>query len=271
MYYYRIAELCLRSECKISSFEMFLSNECKADITIERTKEKPPAGKELVSGSIVHRDLEDGWFFHPFDYDKAGVYVSRDYTDLKILGMYGDEIYGVLEWYVRIAIECMLARRGYVSIHASAVEIRGEAFAFTGVSGIGKSTRADSWIKGLNAKLINGDRPLIDTAHGELYGVPWDGKEQCFRNVHYPLRLICEVMRSDSVSVKEMSFEQKRNLLLSQCFIPMWDNETAAVQMANIIMIIKNIPVIQGFSGPLPSDAAALYDAFVSLWYPVFS
>ena len=62
---------------------------------------------------------------------------------------------------------------------------------------MGKSTRAQAWIDGMGAELINGDRPLIDVRNMELYGVPWDGKEQCFRNVHYPLKAICEVRRHE--------------------------------------------------------------------------
>ena len=259
MFFYRIAEVVLKSECRLPSFERFISDECEADITLERAEELPLEGMDSTSGSIIHRRLKDGWFFHGPDSDKVGVYVSEDYSFLKILGEQGNVVQGMNEWYVRIAVECMLARRGYVSLHAAAVEVRGEAFAFTGPSGIGKSTRAMAWIEGLDANLINGDRPLIDVQKLELYGVPWDGKEQCFKNVHYPLKAVCEIRRSESVYVRDMNFAQRRKILMTQCFLPMWDTETAAIQMANILLFAKEVNMVRVFCGPSEEDAHTIF------------
>jgi len=109
--------------------------------------------------------------------------------------------------------------------------------------------------------LVNGDRPLIDIRHMELYGVPWDGKEQCFRNVHYPLKAVCEIRRSGSDYVRDMSFNQRRKLLLHQSFLPMWDTETAAFQMANITRLAAEANIVRVFCGPAGENACALYDA----------
>ena len=260
MYYYKIAKQIIKSEYRLNSFDAFICDESQEDILIFKTAELPPNGADIKSGSIIHRRLKDGWFFYDGKNASVGVYISNDYTNLRILGVKDDIILGMLEWYVRIAIECMLARKGYVSLHAAAVEVMGEAFAFSAPSGVGKSTRAEAWIKELDAKLINGDRPLIDVRQGELYGVPWDGKEQCFKNVHYPLRVICEVRRSGSVYVRKMTFAQKRKLLINQCFLPMWDTETAAIQMANITRLAASVDIVRIFCGPSEEDARRLYD-----------
>ena len=199
MYYYRIAEVTLQSVFKLKSFGSFVCEPMEADIFLEGTDELPPSGHDLCSGTIVHRSLQDGWYFYPQNYEKTGLFISRDYTHLRIRKIKDNEIIADnAEWFVRIAIECMLARKGYVSLHSASVEVNGKAYAFTGPSCMGKSTRAQAWIDGVGAKLINGDRPLIDVRNMELYGVPWDGKEQCFRNVHYPLKAICEVRRCES-------------------------------------------------------------------------
>ena len=260
MYYYKVAELAINSEYRLPCFEAFACDENNGDILIEKTKELPPKGSDLKSGSIVHRSLSNGWFFHEEGNDKAGIYVNRDYSHIKVLGATGDIVIGMMEWYVRIAIECLLARKGYVSLHAAAVEVKGEAFAFSAPSGVGKSTRAEAWIKELDAKLINGDRPLIDVRHGVLYGVPWDGKEHCFRNVNYPIKTICEVRRSDSVYVRKMTFAQRRKLLMRQSFLPMWDTETAAIQMVNISRLATSVDIVRIFCGPTTDDARKLYD-----------
>ena len=261
MYYYQIADVILKSECKLPSFEAFLCGRNDADMQLVKTDELPTSVADCVSGSIVHRRQPDGWFFHSSNTDQAGVYVNEDYSQLKVLGESRDTIRGMNEWYVRIAVECLLAHRGYLSLHAAAVEVNEEAFAFSGPSGMGKSTRANAWIEKLGAKLINGDRPLIDVRHMELYGVPWDGKEQCFRNVHYPLKAICDVRRSESVYIREMSFSQRRKLLMRQSFLPMWDTETASIQMVNISRLATEANMVRVFCGPMEEDARVLYNA----------
>lgn len=261
MYYYKIARLILQSDRRVNNFSAFESEPEEPTVTLSMTDEPPPAGLEVVSRMIVHRVITTGWYYHPKRSDEYGLYVSNDYTQLKTYGVNGDVIYGETEWFIRIAIECMLARMGYVSFHAAAIEIQGGAYAFSGPSGIGKSTRAEAWQKALNAELINGDRPLIDVRNLELYGVPWDGKEMCLRNVHYPLKAICEVRRSNSVYIRNMSFTQRRKLLMRQSFLPMWDNETAAIQMANITRLAASAQMIRIFSGPDEEDARVLYSA----------
>ncbi len=261
MYYYRIAEITLESVYKLASYSAFACEGGPADVRLKGTTKLPEAGKDCYSGTIVHRRTADGWFFHPRGEEQIGLYVNQDYTLLRLLGQKKKVVSGFTEWFIRIGLECFLARRGYVSLHAAAVETGGHAYAFSAPSGVGKSTRAKAWQEGIGAELINGDRPLIDARRMVLYGVPWDGKEQCFRNVCYPLKAICEVRRSDSVYVRKMSFAQRRKLLLRQCFLPMWDTETAAVQMANITAIASKAEIVRVFSGPEKKDACALYDA----------
>lgn len=260
MFYYRIAILTLESEYRLQSFDAFVCEESKADVTLKTTDKVPQSGQDLVSGSIVHRIQPDGWFFHPNSTDQIGLFVNHNYTHLLMKGYEGEIVSGKNEWLIRIALECWLTRHGYISLHAAAVELNGQALAFTGPSGLGKSTRADMTIRSLGAKLINGDRPLICVKDQSLYGVPWDGKEQCFRNVHYPLQTICEVRRSESVYVRKMSFQQRRKLLLRQAFMPMWDTETVMLQMANLSKIAMSFPIVRIFCGPEEKDIEALYD-----------
>ena len=261
MYYYRIGPLTLDSEHVLVSFASFACKPVQADVVLEDTAEPPVPGEDRESGSVIHRTQPDGWFFHSKKTDQAGLFVNRDYTRLRILGQREKVIAGVSEWYIRIALECWLARHGYVSLHSAAVEINGEALAFTGPSGMGKSTRAEKMIQALGAELINGDRPLIGVRDRMLYGVPWDGKEQCFRNVRYLLKAICEVRRSKSVYIREMSFSQRRKVLMRQCFMPMWDTETAAIQMGSIARMSADLPIVRVFCGPEKEDVQALYDA----------
>ncbi len=265
--YYRIAEITLQSEIVLPSFTAFECDPANVDVTLIRTAEQAPAGKEIVSGEIIHRVLPDGWFCHRKWTDEEGLFISRDYTVLRYLGKESVSAAFSAERYVRLALECLLIRRGYVSLHAAAVDRNGLAYAFTGPSGIGKSTRARLWMESLEAKLISGDRPLIRPETLELFGVPWDGKEQCFRNVHFPLKAVCEVRRGKTFQVRKLSPAQARRLLVQQCFLPMWDTETAVLQMRNISLLARKAKMLRVFSEKSAENAKCLYEAILNEQY----
>ena len=46
---------------------------------------------------------------------------------------------------------------------------------------------------------------------------------------------------------------------MRQCFLPMWDTETAAVQMANIARLAAGANIVRVFSGPSREDVRTLY------------
>ena len=261
MFYYKIAGVTLASCYQLPSFKAFVCGQSDADVTLEKTDEQPPRGQDIISGAIAHRRLDDGWFYHSPKTDRTGLVVSSDYTRLRMFGEEGPLMDQQQEWMVRLALECLLALRGYVSLHAAAVEVGQEAYAFSGPSGVGKSTRAGAWLRAFDdAALISGDRPLIGVSDLTLYGVPWDGKEQCFRNVSFPLKAICEVQRSDTAAVCEMSFSERRELLTTQCFIPMWDTDTALIQMKNIAQLARTAEIVRVFCGTSREDAVRLYE-----------
>ena len=48
---------------------------------------------------------------------------------------------------------------------------------------------------------------------------------------------------------------------MRQSFMPMWDTETAAIQMANIARLAAGGNLVRAFSGPNDGDVRVLYDA----------
>ncbi len=260
--YYRIAEVTLRSQISLPSFKAFICEKAKPDVTLEITEEVPPAGgEEIICGRFTVRKEAGGWFFHANENDRFGMLVSDDYRRLRLLRQKKRTVTFNEEWYIRVALECLLIHRGYVSLHAACVDLDGEAYAFCGPSGIGKSTRADMWMKTFGAKRVSGDRPLIRTDTPEAFGVPWDGNERCFRNAHFPLSVIFDVRRSDSVYVRKMTFAQKRRLLMQQCFLPMWDTDTAVIQIMNITRLASRARIVRVFCGRQEDDMKALKQA----------
>ena len=159
---------------------------------------------------------------------------------------------------LRTAFECRFIHESIVSLHAACVEDGSCAVCFTGDSGVGKSTRAKTWVDALGAEFISGDRPAVRLEENESVacGVPWDGKEQIFRNVERPLHAILEVRRAPFTRLRRLTQEQAYRALIRQCFIPMWDADTAALAMANVRRLCRSTPVYRMFADP--SKEAAL-------------
>lgn len=178
-----------------------------------------------------------------------------------------EEIGGtVMRFLFRTAFECQFCYKKIVSLHAACIELNGFAVAFTGPSGIGKSTRALAWINAFGAKLISGDRPAvrIENMGSTACGVPWDGKEQIFRDAEKPLRCILEVRRSSSNYLRRLSREQARKLIVQQSFVPMWDTDAAFMAMANASALTGKTPVYRVFCGPDEDSARIVYDILIN-------
>ncbi len=206
----------------------------------------------------------------------ATVFASPRYAELLQVSLAAD--YKALEYYIapdargfsfesvlrnlfRTAIESLYSVYSRVSFHSACIEINGQALAFTGASGMGKSTRARAWIGANNAELISGDRPTLHIKNDGVtaYGVPWDGKEQLFRQANRPLKAIFEVRRSDSVHLRRLDARQAEKLILHQTFIPMWDTTAAAMTIMNIKKLARTVPVYRLFSPPHEEAAREAY------------
>lgn len=178
-----------------------------------------------------------------------------------------DEVFGgVTNFFIRTAFESRFCYEKIVSLHAACVELDDFAVAFTGPSGMGKSTRALAWVNAFGAQLISGDRPAvrIENMGSTACGVPWDGKEQIFRDVEKPLRCILEVRRSSSNYLRRLSREQARKLIIQQSFVPMWDTDAAFGAVANVGALVRKTPIYRVFCGPDEDAARTIYDILVN-------
>ena len=173
-------------------------------------------------------------------------YKRAEYAVLEKLSCLPDsEVMDIISPLFQVLSECKLLQKGFVALHAAAIELNGIAYAFTGPSGIGKSSRAERWCKLLSAEWICGDRPAIDPYKQLAYGVPWDGKEQIHRNVNYPIGAILKVKRAEKTQLIEMTMQEKIKLLCEQCFLPMWDTELLAAALQSIRRLAERVPIYE--------------------------
>ena len=215
---------------------------------------------------LVGKTNDGQWLYCPNNGNAIpSVVASPDYQQITVYlaNVSHEEIEGVAtRFLLRTAFECRFCHEGIVSLHAACVEKDGYAVAFTGRSGLGKSTRAKAWVDHLGAEWISGDRPAVrlEKEGSTACGVPWDGKEQIFRDVERPLKAILEVRRSSANYVRKLTDDQARKLLMQQTFVPMWDTDTAVLAMVNVRKLIRQTPVYRVFCGPEGADAEQIYD-----------
>ena len=219
------------------------------------------------NGLWLMRLSDQKWLFcTPSAAKDSYIIMDSDYRNLQLYADQDAQLDTNLRFLIRTAFECRFIHESIVSLHAACVEDGSCAVCFTGDSGVGKSTRAKTWVDALGAEFISGDRPAIRLeADGcTACGVPWDGKEQIFRDVEVPLKCILEVRRSPLNYVRRLSQEQARQVIVQQSFIPMWDTEAAVMAMANIHALIRKTPVYRVFCGSSAQDAKAIHDILIN-------
>lgn len=222
--------------------------------------------QEFIEISIGQTTTNDWVFWLRNDSDSPYVVTDEVYRDICL---FADELQITKDqsrFLLRTAFECRFCYEGIVSLHAACVEVGDFAVAFTGHSGLGKSTRAKAWVDGLGAEWISGDRPAVrlEKQGSTACGVPWDGKEQIFRDVEKPLKCIMEVRRSPANYVRKLTEDQARQLIMQQSFVPMWDTDAAVMAMANVRQLVRKTPVYRVFCGPDAEDANVIYDILVN-------
>lgn len=96
------------------------------------------------------------------------------------------------KWLLYLGLERMLLPRKRLILHASAVIHQGKAYLFSAPSGGGKSTHAALWQTHYGAKLLNGDKVVIEVKDGVCmaYGSPVAGSSGIYENVGAPIAAI---------------------------------------------------------------------------------
>lgn len=122
----------------------------------------------------------------------------------------------------------------------------GAAYAFTAPSGYGKTTHARLWLEafGPEARIINGDHPLIRCQNGEFiaYDTPFCGKEGYNVNTGVPLRGICYLTHSQDNRIRPMAHSMAlAQLFYDTCFA----KDTVGQYLSFITQLVEHIPVYQ--------------------------
>ena len=162
-----------------------------------------------------------------------------------------------------------------VLMHASVVRKDEKAYLCLGVSGTGKSTHTQNWLKYIpDTDLMNDDNPVVrvcDDGVARVFGSPWSGKTPCYRNVEAPIGGFLQLKQAPYNKIERMRVVDGYASLLSSCSVMKWDRRDYVGTSDTIAKILELVPVY--FLENLPNEEAVKmsYEAMTGKKYGVWS
>ena len=108
--------------------------------------------------------------------------------------------------------------------HSSALDLDGEGYLFTALSGTGKSTHTRNWrtLFGDRVTMINDDKPIIRRIDGKFYvcGTPWMGKSDIGCNRTAPVKAVYVLQRGEQNAARQISPGVVLKQLLEATLLP---------------------------------------------------
>lgn len=216
-----------------------------------------PKGLELTNRAVESNSIsiaERNYYVSPFNdgvtmqskLEPDGiVYVHNDYHNMDVIAdtLHSDR--NMLYDLLLCGYQFVCANAGALLMHASAVMYRGEAILFCGVSGAGKSTQAQAWIKYYGAEPINFDHPCIVWQGDVPYacGTPWGGKEKYCQPVSAPVKAIVFIHKNEHSTVHELRKGEAFSLLALNNALPHVRPDLDEKLMNTIERLVKCVPV----------------------------
>ena len=140
----------------------------------------------------------------------------------------------------------ILAERGMLVLHSAYIVARtGEAILFSGPSGVGKSTQAALWECCAGARVVNGDRALVDVTKKTANGIFYSGTSGISENVTAPVRAIVLLGQSSENRVFGPSPQAAFAGVLSQCAYYEWDARSAEQMTECVARLVSDVPVLR--------------------------
>lgn len=148
---------------------------------------------------------------------------------------------------------------GGLMLHASAVELGGRAYLFSGPSGIGKSTHTREWEAQFSARVFNDDKPALRQLDGVwyAYGTPWCGKNGININLRAPVAGICFLRRGTRAAIRRLSPLEAAAAIISQTNNRFGTEKGLSRLTEPLESLISAVPIYE-LTGNCPEEAARL-------------
>lgn len=143
--------------------------------------------------------------------------------------------------------EMLLLQERRLLLHAACVGTPLGGLLFSGPSGIGKSTQAGLWQRAAGAKLINGDRPILQRTEAgwRAWGSPYAGSSRWFVNESAPVRAIVMLRQAPRCSLRRMDKGESFRAVFAGVTVTTWDSACMLLACELAESLISEIPVYE--------------------------
>lgn len=267
--YYQVGGLCFSTDVEMNhpalfNFSPFMIAEEEAkDIifSLYRVEQLP----SIPETDAICHVCDNGTCWH-FYYDTADRYdimlhlegeeprtyqmqANRDWQHIYIDWQVLDEFDSLaLNNILMLSYVAAAAQRGRVLLHAACIRtLSGDALAFIGHSGAGKSTHARLWMKYVEGStLMNDDQPVVSVENGVpyIYGTPWSGKTPCYKQEKAPLKMICLMKQEAYNRLTQQTGMQAFTTVLAAASMIKEQVEVYKGIVRTLAQVIERIPVV---------------------------
>lgn len=225
--------------------------ETDCTITLQSCETLPAFSENGVWHGLEYYDCHQGSMriFHCHAQHEAAFAVTRLLDDgtirLDVMPQYLSYFTGTAGILNRIGLETLLLQHKGLLLHASLIKYNNCAIAFSGPSGVGKSTQADLWCKHLGAHILNGDRAALrQEAHGwSAYGCPYAGTSGIYKNDHAPLAVIVLLQQAQENRLTLLTPSEAFMRLYPELSVHHWQTQFVAQATDLCLQLLSVTPV----------------------------
>jgi len=215
----------------------------KANIYFHKENEWEMNDLSSISGYTPNGEFVFKYFWH---HELIAVLISNKHFTHGDIYLTGYQRFVAINTTMMILYRHSTAHLLTTIIHASAVCYNQQAYLFIGLSGTGKSTHSKLWMKYFSGvEMINDDKPVIRVENDRLflYGTPWSGKLNCFKNVCFPVGAIVKLKQAPYNKIRQLNKIESYVTLLHCIYGKRWNKpigdalheiETKIISLSNV-------------------------------------
>lgn len=189
------------------------------------------------------------------------------YNEATIFGDIYTQAYGVNN-AIMIAFAFSGARQNLLLMHSSVTMNGGKGYLFLGKSGTGKSTHSDLWVKHIpGSEILNDDNPairLLDDGSVRVYGTPWSGKRNYYRQLSVPVGAYVQLEQAPVNEIHRLEKLQGFATILSSTSTMIWDKPTYDAICDTVSAVAMHVPVFHLKNRPEEAAARMSFEAVTS-------
>lgn len=151
-----------------------------------------------------------------------------------------------IRFWNMVHMERLLQRVDAMVLHCSYLLYEGKAILFTAPSGTGKTTQAKLWEKLYGAKIVNGDKAIIQKKEGKWYacGYPFHGTSPECLNEDHPIDALVVVRQNPSDYIETLRPVKKVQYIYSEMTVAAWDPGEVARALGLVEDLVSHVRVL---------------------------